>query len=266
MVDPADSERKWFYAIHGKRRGPVSAHELVRLYELREVALVHLVWREGLPDWVSLLESGLLESSTPAEPPPLPPLPTEAIGGIDDQKPPSAELPAPANADEAPTSLIKRAPRRSRRRSTTDASTAESIEAQKTPRFTGKFLLWTGGFWIASILIGHFGLKWKETQYADEHTGALIVLCVVMVAVLSGAVITGFVFLGKLLSMFFGGFGNGHGDGNYTNRPIRGNEPPVERPVGRQRGGGISWCAMFCLTIGILSLIFGNGKSVGQDN
>ncbi len=44
---------QWFYAVNGQRFGPVSMEDFARLVAAGTVADDTLVWREGLPNWVT---------------------------------------------------------------------------------------------------------------------------------------------------------------------------------------------------------------------
>ncbi len=57
---------QWYFAKDGKQEGPVTAHQIAAL---ARAGVLHssetLVWRDGLADWKSLAESGVLEEAGP---------------------------------------------------------------------------------------------------------------------------------------------------------------------------------------------------------
>jgi len=46
------SESKWYVAIDGKQRGPISSLDLRKLVKLKRLKPSDLLWKEGLSDWV----------------------------------------------------------------------------------------------------------------------------------------------------------------------------------------------------------------------
>ncbi|MCA9092576.1 MAG: RDD family protein [Planctomycetaceae bacterium] len=46
------SESKWYVAIDGKQRGPISSLDLRKLVKLKRLKPSDLIWKEGLHDWV----------------------------------------------------------------------------------------------------------------------------------------------------------------------------------------------------------------------
>jgi len=46
------SESKWYVAIDGKQRGPISSLDLRKLVKLKRLNPSDLLWKEGLSDWV----------------------------------------------------------------------------------------------------------------------------------------------------------------------------------------------------------------------
>jgi ribosomal protein L40E len=62
---------QWFYLLNGERVGPVSTATLKELAAEGEIQATDMVWREGLPQWVSAGSiKGLINQPTP--PPPVP--------------------------------------------------------------------------------------------------------------------------------------------------------------------------------------------------
>jgi hypothetical protein len=47
--------RQWYIARDGQEYGPISDAELANLHELGHVLATDLLWREGLPNWRSVL-------------------------------------------------------------------------------------------------------------------------------------------------------------------------------------------------------------------
>ena len=43
---------EWFYSVDGKEHGPVSAAELRELAGIGQLRSDHLVWKEGLAEWI----------------------------------------------------------------------------------------------------------------------------------------------------------------------------------------------------------------------
>lgn len=103
----------WWYERNGQRAGPVTEGDLISQVAQGHLSQSTLVWREGLPQWISFKDVDALAALLPPEPPPLPPpLPPIAT------PPPTAPLEAiavsakPASIDDsdAPSSKSTRPP------------------------------------------------------------------------------------------------------------------------------------------------------------
>jgi hypothetical protein len=64
-----DGEQKWYYALSGERKGPVSKNTLINLYKHETIFLTTKVWNSDMPDWVELKQTGLISEMN--IPPPL---------------------------------------------------------------------------------------------------------------------------------------------------------------------------------------------------
>ncbi|MDR3632273.1 MAG: GYF domain-containing protein [Isosphaeraceae bacterium] len=53
----------WFYSMGKDPAGPVSLEDLLNLFRAGAISAETLVWREGLPTWVAVRDSGLFVSS-----------------------------------------------------------------------------------------------------------------------------------------------------------------------------------------------------------
>lgn len=67
----SEDDKKWFYENDGKRIGPVSNAEMIRLIASSIVTSGRPVWREGMVDWLSIEATELREHLNFSEPPPL---------------------------------------------------------------------------------------------------------------------------------------------------------------------------------------------------
>jgi len=58
---------QWLIARNGEQEGPVTAQQIATLVRSGSLdpAMTHC-WREGMPDWIPLVESGLLTTTAPA--------------------------------------------------------------------------------------------------------------------------------------------------------------------------------------------------------
>jgi uncharacterized RDD family membrane protein YckC len=59
-------QQQWYYAEQGQQRGPVGLEDLRRLIASGQVTGAHLVWREGMPQWV---HAGTLAELLDGQPP-----------------------------------------------------------------------------------------------------------------------------------------------------------------------------------------------------
>jgi hypothetical protein len=64
-----DDGQKWYYALSGERKGPVSKNTLINLYKHETIFLTTKVWNSNMPDWVELKQTGLISELN--VPPPL---------------------------------------------------------------------------------------------------------------------------------------------------------------------------------------------------
>jgi hypothetical protein len=64
-----DGEQKWYYALSGDRKGPVSKNTLINLYKHETIFLTTKVWNSDMPDWVELKQTSLISETN--VPPPL---------------------------------------------------------------------------------------------------------------------------------------------------------------------------------------------------
>lgn len=77
---------EWYYSKNGHKTGPISAAELKRLAETRQINANDLVWRKGLPSWVPaskvkglLLPAGAPPRLTPSGVQTIPPPPNAVV-------------------------------------------------------------------------------------------------------------------------------------------------------------------------------------------
>lgn len=71
-------ERMWWYSIGGKKEGPVDTATLRQLIQSGVVPKDALAWTEGMADWVRIRDAReLTEPMLGGSPPSMPPLPTE---------------------------------------------------------------------------------------------------------------------------------------------------------------------------------------------
>ena len=63
------STKEWYYALNGKRIGPISKFQLLKLYKSDVIFSSTKVWKLGFSDWIVLSETDLIEKSN--TPPPL---------------------------------------------------------------------------------------------------------------------------------------------------------------------------------------------------
>lgn len=68
--DKEDNEvKEWYYAMNGERIGAISKSKLITLYKTEKIFLGTKVWKNGMPDWVELRETDLVQERN--SPPPL---------------------------------------------------------------------------------------------------------------------------------------------------------------------------------------------------
>ena len=64
--------KEWWYSLQGERKGPVSSKELRALIEDGILNSRHLVWKQGLENWLPIAEVDELSDALSAIPPELP--------------------------------------------------------------------------------------------------------------------------------------------------------------------------------------------------
>jgi len=90
----------WYYMDGDKQFGPVTDQDIRSMHEAGKVSAETPVWRDGLSDWIKLVDSGLIE----AKPAPLPPKYVPPLAtGQPDVVAPEVEATLPAGS-----SLLKR--------------------------------------------------------------------------------------------------------------------------------------------------------------
>lgn len=67
-----NDDNSWYYAFNGNRIGPISEAELLRLLETGHINENTQVWKQGLQNWVSITQSGIvMPQKDETVPPPL---------------------------------------------------------------------------------------------------------------------------------------------------------------------------------------------------
>ncbi len=61
------SESRWYVAVDGEKRGPISSQDLRKLVKIKRLKPTDLLWKEGFSDWV---EAGTVQGLFTASPPP----------------------------------------------------------------------------------------------------------------------------------------------------------------------------------------------------
>lgn len=67
--DDGPETKEWYYALDGKRRGPVSTNRLRNLYRNQYIFEDTNVWKSGMKDWIRLSQTDVLDRQD--VPPPL---------------------------------------------------------------------------------------------------------------------------------------------------------------------------------------------------
>lgn len=62
---------QWFYEINGEQKGPISEAEIILLIQSKQLNQHNKVWSQGLPNWISLIDSELKQHLDLSSPPPL---------------------------------------------------------------------------------------------------------------------------------------------------------------------------------------------------
>lgn len=72
LISSKEAWNNWYYVFNGDRKGPISEAELLRLLESGHINENTQVWKQGLQNWVSIAQSGIvLPKKDETVPPPL---------------------------------------------------------------------------------------------------------------------------------------------------------------------------------------------------
>lgn len=72
LISSKEAWNNWYYVFNGDRKGPISEAELLRLLESGHINENTQVWKQGLQNWVSIAQSGIvLPKKDETAPPPL---------------------------------------------------------------------------------------------------------------------------------------------------------------------------------------------------